>query len=87
MSKQNRRKFDISFKRDAVAQTEEGARTVQEVALSLGIRAELLYRWRTQLRAQGPIAFPGNGSERILSMVYRQRWARSSAYARYGALL
>ena len=90
MSKQNRRKFDIGFKKDAVAQTEQGERTVQEVSLSLGIRPELLYRWRTQLRAQGPIAFPGNGKEaltddqkRIRELEKKLRYAVAESFFHY----
>ena len=32
-----------------------------EVARNLGIRAELLYRWRSEQRRDGENAFPGKG--------------------------
>ena len=65
MSKQKRRVFDAEFKRDVVAQTEQGDRSVQEIAVSLGINPETVYRWRSQSHAQGAIAFPGNGKEAL----------------------
>jgi transposase-like protein len=61
MSVQQRRKYDSDFKRSAVLLSEEPGRTVSEVAESLGISKDLIYRWRRQMRERGEIAFPGNG--------------------------
>lgn len=61
MSVQQRRKYDSDFKRSAVLLSEEPGRTVAEVAESLGIGKDLIYRWRRQMRERGEIAFPGNG--------------------------
>ena len=61
MSERSRRKFDSDFKRNAVSLTEESGRTVVEVARNLGIRSELLYRWRQQMRDSKELAFPGHG--------------------------
>lgn len=61
MSKRERRKFDSDFKRNAVSLSEESGRTVAEVARNLGIRSELLYRWRQQMRDSKDLAFPGHG--------------------------
>lgn len=61
MSVQNRRKYDSDFKRNAVLLCEEPGRTVSEVAENLGIRSDLLYRWRRQLCKNGELAFPGHG--------------------------
>jgi transposase-like protein len=44
-----RRNYDSEFKRNAVMLTEEPGRTVPEVAESLGVRPDLIYRWRREL--------------------------------------
>ena len=61
MSVQQRIKYDSDFKRSAVLLCEEPGRTVAEVAESLGVGKDLIYRWRRQMRERGEIAFPGNG--------------------------
>ena len=61
MSVQGRRKYDSDFKRSAVLLAEEPGRTVPEVAESLGINSDLIYRWRRQMRENGELAFPGHG--------------------------
>ncbi len=58
-----RREYDAQFKRDAVALSREVGRTVSEVAGSLGISENLLYRWRRELEKLGEIAFSGNGNK------------------------
>lgn len=55
-----RRTFTPQFKKDAVALVEAG-RTVNEVAHDLGIARSLLQRWRTQLRREPEVSFPGTG--------------------------
>ena len=61
MSVQQKRKYDPEFKKNAVLLSEEPGRTIPEVAENLGIKNDLLYRWRRQLRRNGEIAFPGHG--------------------------
>lgn len=61
MSVQNRRKYDPEFKRNAVRLTEEPGRTISEVAESLGINGDLIYRWRRQQLENSGLAFPGHG--------------------------
>jgi len=61
MSVQNRRKFDSEFKRSAVRLSEEPGRTVPEVSEGLGIKSDLIYRWRRQEQKNGELAFPGHG--------------------------
>jgi transposase len=61
MSVQQKRKYDPEFKKNAVMLSEEPGRTIPEVAENLGIKNDLLYRWRRQLRRNGDIAFPGHG--------------------------
>ena len=55
-----RRTFTPQFKKDAVALVDAG-RTVNEVAHDLGIARSLLQRWRTQLRREPEVPFPGTG--------------------------
>lgn len=65
MSIDQRRKYDSDFKRQAVRLTEDPGRSVGEVAESLGIAKDLLYRWRREHIAQEGLAFPGNGREAL----------------------
>lgn len=67
MSIDQRRKYDSDFKRQAVRLTEDPGRSVGEVAESLGIAKDLLYRWRREHIAQEGLAFPGNGREALTS--------------------
>lgn len=61
MSK-TRRTFTREFKLAAVKLVTEKRRSVAEAAQSLGIRAELLRRWKIDLEEQGQDAFPGQGN-------------------------
>ena len=56
-----RRTHGREFKEEAVRLVVEGGRSGQEVALELGISPSSLNRWRKQLEADGPEAFPGKG--------------------------
>jgi transposase-like protein len=42
---------------------EDPDRRVSDVAKSLGIRADLIYRWRKELQNQENLAFPGRGNQ------------------------
>src|SRR5687767_2753765 len=58
-----RRQFSADFKLEAVRLV-EGGRAVVEVARSLGVRADMLRKWRQQFAAaagQAREAFPGHG--------------------------
>ncbi len=57
----SRRKHSHEFKLEAVKQVVEHGRSVSEVADSLGVHRSLLTRWKSQLEADGEVAFPGNG--------------------------
>jgi transposase len=57
-----RRTFTREFKIAAVKLVTEKRRSVAEAAQSLGIRAELLRRWKIDLAEQGQDAFPGQGN-------------------------
>ena len=60
--KKKRKKFSKEYKVEAVRRSNEPNVKVSEVARELGIRPELLYRWRSELKANGKSqAFPGYG--------------------------
>ncbi len=66
MKKNSRRKYDPDFKRNAVLLCTEQGRSVAEVADNLGINRDLLYHWRSKYnKANGLLAFPGNGNEAL----------------------
>ncbi len=52
------------FKREAVRLLDLGEKPAKELAMELGIRRTLLYRWRDQLREKGEAAFSGGGRPR-----------------------
>lgn len=56
-----RRTFSAEFKREAVQLAAESGQRVSQIAHDLGIHANTLYRWRQELRQNGPEAFPGQG--------------------------
>lgn len=56
-----RRNHSREFKLEAVKQVVEQGRSVTEVAIGLGINPNMLTRWKTELQAEGPQAFRGNG--------------------------
>ncbi len=56
-----RRKYDRSFKLEAIRLVEEEGRQVTEVARDLGIGANLIHRWRRKLEEEGTESFPGKG--------------------------
>lgn len=57
-----RRQFSAEYKREAVRLVEDG-RSVLDVARSLGVRTDMLRKWRRQLTttANAVEAFPGHG--------------------------
>jgi len=57
----SRRKHSREFKIEAVKQVVEKGRSVSDVAEGLGIHANMLSRWKTELESEGAVAFPGNG--------------------------
>ncbi|MCF8070464.1 MAG: transposase, partial [Desulfobacterales bacterium] len=66
MSSKTRRKYDQDFKRNAVLLCAEPGRSVAEVADNLGIKKDLLYRWRREYhRVNGEYVFPGSGVEAL----------------------
>jgi len=59
-----RRTYNQEFKLEAVQLSYDSDITVSQVASNLGIRPELLYRWRSEQRREGNDAFPGKGKSK-----------------------
>jgi transposase len=58
----NYRKFDKSFKAQAVELSMQPGMSVPKAAEQLGIHANALYRWKHELAEQGEEAFRGHGN-------------------------
>lgn len=59
-----RKKYSKEFKQKAVELSNVRGNT-QQVARELGISAELLYRWRKEMRHNPDLAFSGNGKAQL----------------------
>ncbi len=59
--KQNRRTYSKEFKRDAVELLLRKEKPTAEIAHDLGIRSELLNRWKVEYLASQATSFPGSG--------------------------
>jgi transposase len=57
-------KVTAEYKREAVAMLDAPGVTVSQIAAELGIGANVLGRWRRELRHQPEQAFVGNGRSR-----------------------
>ncbi len=57
---QQRKKFDKEFKLMAV-ELSKTRENINDLAKELGIRPELIYRWRTEILDKKEGSFPGNG--------------------------
>lgn len=53
--------YSKEFKIDAVELALRSKKSIVEVAEKLGIRPELLYRWKSEYQAQQQSSFPGSG--------------------------
>jgi transposase len=60
---QPRRQYTREFKQEAVALIEQQNYTIAEAARNLGIRANILSRWRQEYLKLKQDAFPGSGNE------------------------
>jgi transposase len=60
---QTRRSFTKEFKEAAIRRLELGA-SIAEVARACEVNANVLHRWRRELRHHGAQAFTGNGKSR-----------------------
>jgi len=57
-----RRKYTKDFKKDAVEFFIRSGKSATKVAAELGIRHELLYRWKREYEEHEEKAFPGQGN-------------------------
>ena len=55
------RKFSKEFKVEAVRLLVQADKPASEIARSLGVPRNRLYKWQEQLRDKGDVAFPGTG--------------------------
>jgi transposase len=58
---QQRKQYDLEFKRQAVRLMQESGKSVNAIAADLGVTSKMLYRWRQAFEQEGEQAFPGNG--------------------------
>ena len=62
-----KRGFTADFKMDAVRQVTEGGKKLTDVARELGVRADMLRRWRRESEGKAGMApsdvFPGRGPQ------------------------
>ena len=56
-----RQRFNKEFKLEAVRLLELGQKPGTQLALELGIRRNLLYKWQKELQGKGDAAFRGQG--------------------------
>jgi len=56
-----RQRFNKEFKLEAVRLLELGQKPATRLALELGIRRNLLYKWQKDLHGKAGEAFPGQG--------------------------
>jgi len=60
-----RKTFSKEFKLEAVRQLELGDKSPNDIAIDLGIRRNMLYKWQEQLKKHGDDAFKGPGRHPI----------------------
>jgi len=68
-----RRNYSPEFKREAVELTRMEGVTISQIARDLGIRANMLGRWRRELSADAEKAFLGQGKARDEEMAGLKR--------------
>ena len=73
----SRRQFTPEYKREAVRLADDLGNSSQ-AARDLGISANLIHRWRRQVREDGSRAFPGNGNPRDEEIARLKRELRRS---------
>lgn len=59
-----RRQYTEEFKQGALRLIEQQDKTISQVARDLGIRRDMLQRWKREAEQQGLKAFPGHGNPR-----------------------
>lgn len=56
------------FKLEAIRMMNESQRPIAEIARELGVKRELLYRWREELQRKSDKAFSGSGRPKFEEM-------------------
>lgn len=56
-----RGRYPKEFKIEAVRLLNLGAKPASELAMELGVKRSLLYRWRDNIEERGELAFSGSG--------------------------
>ena len=62
----DRKIYSREFKENAVKLSYERS-NVSDLARELGLRANMLYRWREESQIKGKESFPGNGRQSVTS--------------------
>ncbi len=70
---QQRRKYSEEFKREAVGLTRQPGSNVSQMAQTLGIGANMLWRWRRELETGSKKPFPGTGVARDQELLALRR--------------
>jgi len=68
-----RRHYSAEFKREAVSLASQPGQAFAQVARDLGIRANLLHRWKRELAVEGGRAFGGQGVARDQELMQLRR--------------
>jgi len=63
-----RGRYPKEFKLEAVRLLNDGGKPASEIAMQLGVKRTLLYRWRDQLNDKGSKAFEGSGRPSLEEM-------------------
>ena len=56
---EGRGRYTKEFKIEAIRLMDSGDKPISEIAMELGVKRTLLYRWKDQARENGELAFPG----------------------------
>lgn len=63
-----RRRYPKEFKLEAIRLLNDGGKPASEIAMQLGVKRTLLYRWRDQFNDKGSKAFEDSGRPSIEEM-------------------
>lgn len=75
-----RQRYSREFKIEAVRQLEEGKVSGVQLALMLGVKRSIIYRWKKELATHGPdVSFPGAGKVRTDEQAEIRRLKRELA--------
>jgi transposase len=72
MTKQTRRKYEASFKREAVRMADQSNKPDCQIEIDLGIFQGAIQRWRKELQQDPQNAFPGTGHQTALEEEVRR---------------